>query len=83
MLVVLLPEARRLEAEQVKRAYEARNPQRLAGPGQVKVDVWTYDEVTSALEAHLPGSSDVAQFTGLVRAARALDIFPMTREAAP
>lgn len=75
LLVVLVPEARRLEGVQVIREYHDRYPD-----GRVRVDVWTFDEVTSELEAHLPGSPDVAQFKGLVQASRALDIFPLSQE---
>lgn len=73
LLVILVPEARREEARRV--AAECRH--RFQGE-PVLLDVWTYDEVTAALDAHLPGSSDVAQFKGLVRASGALDIFPMS-----
>jgi hypothetical protein len=72
LLVVLVPEARRLEGEHVVNEYRASNPHDL-----VHLDVWTYDDVTRALEEHLPENPDVAQFKGLVQASRALDIFPM------
>ena len=74
LLVVLVPEARRLEGEQVIREYRGRHPD-----GRVRVAVWTFDEVTLELEARLPGSPDVAQFKGLVQASRALDVFPMSQ----
>jgi hypothetical protein len=43
LLVVLVPEGRRLEGEQVIREYRDRHPD-----GRVRVDVWTFDEVTSS-----------------------------------
>jgi hypothetical protein len=73
LLVVLVPEVRRKEGESVVDAYRAGHP-----AASVKVAVWTYDDVLRELEAGLPGSPDVAQFRGLVLAARALDILPMT-----
>ena len=86
LLVVLVPAARKLEAVRVvgearklsaQRAVQDIRDASLAD--SVPLDVWTYDDVTAALESHMPASSDVAQFKGLVYALRALDIFPMTQ----
>lgn len=79
LLVILLPEARRLEAERIKQ--KAMDDYWEIGPsGPIRIDIWTYDEVLNALHAHLPASSDVAQFKGLVGSVQALDIYPVSPE---
>ncbi|KRD41333.1 hypothetical protein ASE38_17145 [Cellulomonas sp. Root930] len=75
LLVVLVPEARRHEADRILTTYRTLHPDEL-----VHLDVWTYDEVTRALADQLPNSPDVAQFAGLVAASRALDISPLTED---
>ena len=86
LLVVLVPAARKLEAIGVVEVARRLGARRAAEGGKeprsiegVPLDVWTYDDVTAALESHLPASSDVAQFKGLVGALRALDIFPLNQ----
>jgi len=72
LLVALLPEARRSDGVRVLAEYrqaQEDDPVRLA--------VWSFDDVARALDVHLPGSADVAQFRGLLRASQALDIFPL------
>ena len=76
---VLLPKSRRTEGEQLLREYQRRDPDGLVAIGRVRVDLWTYDDVQAALEGHLPGSPDVAQFRGLVQASNALAVFPLTK----
>lgn len=79
LLVILVPEARRWEADRViKTLKRSADYPELSEGGPIGLDVWTYDDVTSELEKHLPGNPDVAQFKGLVQACRALDIFPLT-----
>jgi hypothetical protein len=77
LLVVLVPEGRRLEGEQVVNEYRASNPH-----DRVHLDVWTYDEVTGALEERLPGNPDVAQFKGLVQGVRRARHLPDGRSTA-
>jgi len=73
LLVVLTPDNRRREAELVlARLREAEPDERL------RLAIWTYDEVAAAFETALPDSSDVAQFRGLVDAAGALDVAPLS-----
>lgn len=82
LLVVLVPEARRAEGTRVVEALtESTEYPELSADGPIKLAVWTYDDVTAALGQHLPGSGDVAQLNGLVKACGALDIFPMSEEA--
>jgi hypothetical protein len=79
LLTVLVPAGRLAEGKQVMS--ELESAPELAGlvdSGQVRLDVWSYDEVVSALERQLPDSADVAQFKALVRAHRALDIEPFS-----
>lgn len=73
LLALLVPEGRRHEGEQVLRDLRASEPDE-----RVRLAVWSYEQVTVALEAALPGSPDVAQFRGLVEASRALDVAPLS-----
>ena len=75
LLVLLVPAARRLQGEGVLDAYRGVYPD-----DPVDLDVWTYDDVAQCFENHLPGSSDVAQFKGLVAASGALDMVPFEED---
>lgn len=73
LLAVLVPPSRRHEADGVVADYRASRPD-----DPVRTAVWTYDDVLGALNRHLPGSCDVAQLRGLLRAHAALDVPPFT-----
>jgi hypothetical protein len=72
LLVVLVPGTRRPKAKRVLEQYRSAYPD-----DPVRLDVWSFDDVADALEAHLPESSDVAQLRPLIEEAKALDIAPL------
>jgi hypothetical protein len=74
LLVVLVPITRRREGDAVVAELRSRYEH---AADRVRVDLWTWDDVATALEAALPpGSPDVAQLRGLIDRTGALDIRP-------
>ena len=73
LLVVLVPASRLTEARRV--IDQCRDSLETT---PLHFDVWTYDEVMSALDRALPSSPDLAQLNGLVQAHGALDVAPFT-----
>jgi hypothetical protein len=54
LLVVLITESRRSEGERVIGEYRELDPDKSVSGGRLRLDVWSYDDVTSALERDFP-----------------------------
>ncbi|WP_214056611.1 hypothetical protein [Nocardioides aquaticus] len=73
LMVVLVPEHRRREAEDV--IAQARR----SDNHDLLMTVWSYDQVLAALTASLGANPDLEQLRGLIQVSEALDIKPFTQ----